>query len=144
VSQYLAYRYGRGLHPPDALIEPVLGRRNSLHDLDGDGPTGCGPPFFVRGAPAPLRAPSGRPPRRPDWDRAPAPKAHAGGFRSAHRGHPADRRTRPVVPQPGRTFVDAYVTHPLSYGRNRSQLVQEVCGPYQGGPRARRLPARLP
>lgn len=51
MSQDLAYHYGRRLHPPDALIEPVFSRRDGLHDLDGDGPSSRSPAFFECSAP---------------------------------------------------------------------------------------------
>jgi hypothetical protein len=79
VSEYLACRYRRGLHPPDTLIEPVFSRRESLHNLESAGPSDCGPAFFVRGAPTSLRAPPRRPPRRLARARAPAPRTHSGG-----------------------------------------------------------------
>lgn len=112
MSQYLAYRYGRFPHPPDALIEAVFGCRDGFHDFDGDSPGGRGPAFFVCSAPAPLRAPSRGPARRPDRDRASTSRTHARCTRATPRGHPLGRRAIPVVPQPGRTVVDTHTPTP--------------------------------
>jgi hypothetical protein len=86
----------------------VFGRRDGLHHVDSDGPSGRGPTFFVCGAPAPLRAPTRRPPRSPDRDRASTSRTHARGSRTAPNECPLGGRTRPVVPQPGSFLVDAH------------------------------------
>jgi hypothetical protein len=112
VSQHLAYPYRRCLHPPDALIELVFGRRDSFNDLNGDGSGGSGSSFVVRGTPTPLGAPSRWPPRRPCWDGIPASRTYAGGSHAIAGGPRLGGRPRPNFPQPLSLLVDAHTPTP--------------------------------
>lgn len=86
----------------------MFGRRDGLHDLNGNSPGNCRPAFLVCSAPAPLRAPSRRPPRRLGRDWAPAPRTHARSSRPSPGEAPLSWRARPLVPQPDRTLIDAH------------------------------------